>query len=99
MQLHLSKTLIAPTGLVSHSAHGTTYKGLPAQSLPAIQNTFYTMATWTADAIIEVVFIILYAIILVPNIFNVIKHGIKKEDGYSSLVVVSLRTSPLMRSS
>ena len=57
------------------------------------------MATWTADAIIEVVFIILYAIILVPNIFNVIKHGIKKEDGYSSLVVVSLRTSPLMRSS
>jgi len=53
------------------------------------------MATWTADAVIQVVFIILYAILLVPNIFNVIKHGAKKEAGYISLVVVSLCTDDM----
>jgi len=48
------------------------------------------MATWTADAIIQVVFIILYAIVLVLNVFNVIEHGAKKEAGYISLAGVSL---------
>lgn len=54
------------------------------------------MATWTADPIIEVIFIILYAIFLVLNVFNVIKHGAKKQQGYIPLVAVSLRMDCMM---
>lgn len=47
------------------------------------------MATWTANAIIDLIFIILYAILLVLNVFNVFRHGFSKEAGYISLVIVS----------
>ena len=49
------------------------------------------MTHWSADAIIQVVFIILYAILLVPNAFNVVKHGFTREAAYILLIVVSIR--------
>jgi len=49
------------------------------------------MTHWTADAIIQVVFIIFYAILLVPNAFNVVKHGFTREAAYILLIVVSIR--------
>jgi len=48
------------------------------------------MAYWYADDIIDVIFIILYSIVLVANIFNCFKHGITREGGYVLLVLVSL---------
>jgi hypothetical protein len=57
------------------------------------------MATWTANAIIQLVFIILYAVLLIPNVFNVIKHGAKRDAGYISLIIVSLRTDEVTVSS
>ena len=54
------------------------------------------MTHWTADAIIQVVFIIFYAILLVPNAFNVIKHGFTREAAYILLIVVSLRKDHFM---
>jgi hypothetical protein len=52
------------------------------------------MASWTAEAIIDTVFIPLYAILLVTNIFNVIKHGLTREAGYFFLLLVSVCISP-----
>jgi hypothetical protein len=50
------------------------------------------MATWNSDAIIDLIFTLLYAILLVLNIFNVFRHGFTKEAGYIFLVIVSLCT-------
>jgi len=50
------------------------------------------MVHWVATAIIDLVFIVLYAILLVLNVFNVFSHGFKKEAGYIFLVIVSLCT-------
>jgi succinate-acetate transporter protein len=52
------------------------------------------MTTWTTDAIIDIVFIFLYAILLLLNIFNCIKHGIRREGGYILLLLVSARIYP-----
>ena len=47
------------------------------------------MATWGPDAIIDLVFIVLYGVLLILNIFNVIKHGVRREGGYILLLAVS----------
>lgn len=49
------------------------------------------MASWSAESIIDTVFIPLYAVLLFANIFNVIKHGITyREAGYVYLLLVSV---------
>ena len=55
------------------------------------------MTTWNADAIIDIVFIVLYGILFVPNVFNCIKHGIRREGGYILLLLVCTRTFPRSR--
>jgi hypothetical protein len=51
---------------------------------------------WTADPIIQLVFTILYAILLVFNVLNILRHGAKKEAGYLSVGLVSLCISIMM---
>jgi hypothetical protein len=55
------------------------------------------MTTWGPDAIIDLVFIILYSVLLVLNVLNVIKHGVRREGGYILLLVVSACTPPLLK--
>jgi hypothetical protein len=52
------------------------------------------MATWGSDAKIDLIFIILYFILLIANIPNVFKHGFARSSGYLPLLIVSVRMSP-----
>jgi hypothetical protein len=54
------------------------------------------MASWSAESIIDTVFIPLYAVLLFVNIFNAIKHGMVtyREAGYVFLLLVSICISP-----
>jgi hypothetical protein len=49
------------------------------------------MAVWPAVAIIDLVFIPIYGILLILNVFNVFKHGFSKSGGYLSLLIVCAR--------
>ena len=46
------------------------------------------MVTWTSTSIIDLIFIILYAVLILPNIFLVVKHGMRKDSGYIFLLLV-----------
>lgn len=50
------------------------------------------MTTWIAESIIDLVFICLYFLLFLLNIFNVIKHGFARDAGYILLLVVSVCT-------
>jgi hypothetical protein len=53
------------------------------------------MASWNSDAIINIVFIPLYFLLIPINIFNCVKHGVRREGAYVCLLVVSLCTRPI----
>lgn len=48
---------------------------------------------WSTETVIDAIFIPLYAVVLIANLFNCAKHGMKKEGGYLLLVVACGRTA------
>lgn len=48
--------------------------------------------TWSADSVIDTIFVPLYAVLLIANIFNCAKHGRAREAGYILLVVACIST-------
>lgn len=51
--------------------------------------------TWSAETIIYTVFIPLYAVLLVANVYNCYKHGATRVFGYVFLVFVSVCMFPI----
>ena len=56
------------------------------------------MAYWGAAAKIDLIFLVLYFLLGIANIFNVKRHGLKKSVGYVSLVAVCFRMTPVLLS-
>jgi len=52
------------------------------------------MAYWGSEAKIDLIFIILYFILLIANIPNVFKHGFARSSGYLPLLIVCVRMNP-----
>ena len=66
----------------------TVFYGMRQQVLKgrSVDKVIWSMI---GDAITDLVFIFLYGILLILNIFNVIKHGVRREGGYILLLMVS----------